>query len=217
MSKCAVEFLQEHGASSLVSLGCGQYLNRMDNHIRLMLGCGLRFYVGIDPVADIQFNIEDAFVENGAATALASAFDSRIEQTFDTCVRVFPETHAEALAGIHCAVVVCQRVLPFKHWEHIIESMRPLLVLQEDLHGCELQDISGKLYTRTRAGISHYRIIPFRPWPIFPGERNLVLWRRRDFLPDLENREPWWLQFYRKLTGNNGGAALSDSGLNVAR
>lgn len=217
MSKCAVEFLQDHGASSLVSLGCGQHLNRMDNHIRLMLGCGLRFYVGIDRVADIEFDSADAFVENGAATALVSAFNFQAGQSFDSCVRVFPETRAEQLDGIHCAVVVCQRVLPFKHWEHIIESMRPLLVLQEDLHGCELQEISGKLYTRTRAGASHYQLIPFRPWRIFPGERNLILWRRRDFLASLEKVEPGWLQLYRKLIGKNGGTAFSDSGHKITR
>jgi len=90
-------------------------------------------------------------------------------------------------------------------------------VLQEDLHGCELQDISGKLYARTRAGTSHYQLIPFRPWRIFPGERNLILWRRRDFLTSLEEIEPWWVQFYRKLTGNNGGAAFSDSSLNITQ
>ncbi|MDY0042211.1 MAG: hypothetical protein RBS57_18015, partial [Desulforhabdus sp.] len=108
------------------------------------------------------------------------------------------------LEGIHCAVVVCQRVLPFKHWEHIIESMRPLLVLQEDLHGCELQEIGGRQYVRTRSGVVHYQLISFRPWRIFLGERNLILWRRRDFQTELEEIEPWWVQLYRKLRGEDG-------------
>jgi len=47
MSKAALEFLQEHGHQSLISLGCGEKLNRLDNHIKLLIGCGLKYYVGI--------------------------------------------------------------------------------------------------------------------------------------------------------------------------
>ncbi len=202
--KSAVRFLQDHGKSSLVSLGCGDYLNRIDNHIRLMLGCGLQFYVGIDRTAQIEFEPENVFSDNPAASELMGAH-SKTVQTFGSSVNVFPETHVEELEGIHCGVVVCQRVLPFKHWEHIIKSMRPKLMLQEDLHGCELQDIDGEHYTRSHAGIRHYRLTPFRPWRIFPGERNLILWRRRDFLTCHEDLDPWWMRIYKKIVHTNGG------------
>ena len=44
----AADFLQKHGHSALVSLGCGRQLNRIDNHIRLMAAFRLNYYVGID-------------------------------------------------------------------------------------------------------------------------------------------------------------------------
>jgi hypothetical protein len=59
--------------------------------------------------------------------------------------------------------------------------MNPKLILQEDLHGCERQQLRGQQYVRSWSKIRQYGLIPFRPWPIFPGENNLVLWQRRDF------------------------------------
>ena len=44
MSKAALEFLHEHGHQSLISLGCGEKLNRLDNHLKLLIGCGLNYY-----------------------------------------------------------------------------------------------------------------------------------------------------------------------------
>ncbi len=61
MSKAAVEFLKEHGDRSLVSLGCGHILNRLDNHIRLFVNCGLDYYVAVDRVPEITFNPDSAF------------------------------------------------------------------------------------------------------------------------------------------------------------
>jgi hypothetical protein len=87
----------------------------------------------------------------------------------------------EELFGLHCSVVVCQRVLPFFHWESLIQSMTPKLVLQEGLHGCELQDLGGGNYRRYRAGIRRFGLKPFRPWRIIPWEYNLILWRHETF------------------------------------
>lgn len=39
----AVSFLQKYGGISLVSLGCGPQLNRIDNHLRLMKGLNLKY------------------------------------------------------------------------------------------------------------------------------------------------------------------------------
>jgi hypothetical protein len=61
-------------------------------------------------------------------------------------------------------------------------------MLQEDLHGCERQQLRGKYYVRTWSEKAYYGLQPFRPWPIFPGEYNLILWRRRDFsIPGVED------------------------------
>ena len=46
--KPAVTFLQKHGKTSIVSLGCGKQINRIDNHLRLMKELNLNYYVGID-------------------------------------------------------------------------------------------------------------------------------------------------------------------------
>ena len=75
----------------------------------------------------------------------------------------------EELSDLHCAVVVCQRVEPDCRWEDIIVSLRPKLVLQEDLHGCERQQLRGHGYVRTWIKARQYGLQPFRPWPIFPG------------------------------------------------
>jgi hypothetical protein len=109
-------------------------------------------------------------------------------QKFREAVRVFPNTWVEDLTGLPGAVVVCQRVYPYCRWEEIIASMAPRLVLQEDLHGCERQQLRGHGYVRTWIKVRQYGLVPFRPWPVFPGERNLILWRRRDFGgEDVEN------------------------------
>jgi hypothetical protein len=117
-------------------------------------------------------------------TALLTEYYRGNPQKFWEAVKVFPETWVEELKGIHCAVVICQRIYPDCRWEDVIFSMNPKLILQEDLHGCERQRLRGRNYVRTWTKIRQYGLQPFRAWPIFPGERNLILWRRRDIDDD---------------------------------
>jgi hypothetical protein len=200
MSEAAIDFLKEHGHQSLISLGCGNILNRLDNHVKLFVSCGAEYYVGIDRVTKIEFNPNTAFSDrDGITNLLASHFDGGPEQFFNK-VRTFPNTFVEELVGISCKIVICQRVLPFRHWEDIIKQMKPELILQEDLNGCELQTISGESYKKTFPGIIHYKLKPFRSKRFIPGERNLILWRRRDFFPCCYDREPWWKRFLLRLS-----------------
>lgn len=179
--KPAIDFLQENGHTSLVSLGCGYRLNHIDNHIRLMRGLNLTYYVGIDRQIQIEAVSPNVFLDPDGMTALLTDYFQGEPRRFWEAVKVFPETWVEELEGLHCAVVVCQRVLPDCRWEDVIFSMTPKLVLQEDLHGCERQQLRGKDFVRTWSEKAYYGLKPFRPWPIFPGEFNLLLWRRRDF------------------------------------
>jgi hypothetical protein len=202
MSDAAREFLKKYGDRSLVSLGCGHLLNRLDNHVRLFVKCELEYYAAIDRVTEVNFNPGSAFVDPAAVNVLLSSyFDGRPELFYDR-VRTFPDTYVEELRDIHCRVVVCQRVLPFRHWEEVIKSMNPVLVLQEDLKGCELQAISGELYKKSFPGIIHYQLQPFRPNRFIPGERNLILWRRRDFFPCSYDKQSWWKRFCFRLAKN---------------
>jgi hypothetical protein len=196
MIEPAVEFLRKHGADSVLSLGCGEELREIDNHIRLFISCGLKYYVGIDRVSHIGVDPGTAIMNPGAITPLLSEYFAGKPDLLYERARVFPNTWVEDLSGIHCSVVVCQRVLPFRHWESVIKSMGPALMLQEDLHGCELQDIGGAGYVKDRAGIRHYRLNPFRPYRFLPGERNMILWRRRDFYTSSQNKLPWWKRFW---------------------
>ncbi|MEW6388056.1 MAG: hypothetical protein AB1491_11120 [Thermodesulfobacteriota bacterium] len=177
----AVDFLQRYGHTSVVSLGCGAEINRIDNHLRLLTALNLQYYVGIDRVPNIDLSSPQMFLDPDGITKLLGDYYQGEPQKFWEAIRVFPNTWVEELGDIHCAVVVCQRVYPDCRWEEIIRSMRPKLVLQEDLHGCARQQLRGRGYVRSWLKIRPYGLQPFRPWPIFPGERNLVLWRRRDF------------------------------------
>ncbi len=174
-------FLRKYGRASLVSLGCGQRLNRIDNHLRLMTALQLTYYVGIDCVPHIEAPSAEIFQDPNAMTALLTAHYRGEPQKFWKVVKLFPATWVEELYGIHCGAVVCQRVSPDCRWEEVICSMNPKLVLQEGLHGCERQQLLGRGYVRTWTKIRVYGLQPFRPLPVFPWERNLVLWRRRDF------------------------------------
>ncbi|MFW2366899.1 MAG: hypothetical protein ACN4GW_10810 [Desulforhopalus sp.] len=202
MSEAAVEFLKQHGNRSLISLGCGNFLNRLDNHVRLFVQCELDYYVAIDRVTQVDFNPESAFADSDAVNSLLSSyFDGRPELFYDR-VRTFPDTYVEEFQDVQCQVVVCQRVLPFRHWEEVIKSMNPILVLQEDLKGCELQALSGELYKKSFPGIIHYHLQPFRPNRFMRGERNIILWRRRDFFPCCYDKEPWWKRLRFRLSRN---------------
>jgi hypothetical protein len=114
------------------------------------------------------------------AALLTGYYQGQLQKFWDA-VQVFPQTSVEELKDIHCAIVVCQRVYPDCRWEEVILSMNPKLVLQKDLHGCERQQLRGRGYMRTWIKIRQYGLQPFRSWAIFPGERNVILWRRRDF------------------------------------
>lgn len=201
--KPAVSFLQKHGRNSLVSLGCGHQINRIDNHLRLMIGLDLKYYVAIDCHSHIEPDCPELFVAADNALAMLNGFYQERPSQFWEMVRLFPGTFVEELAGIHCAAVVCQRVLPSFRWENIIISMTPKLVLQEDLHGCERQQLRGEHYVRTFSNIRRFGLQPFRPWPIFPGETNMVLWRRRDLGPEFEtnSRFRWFRRLAQAVIG----------------
>ena len=191
----AVTFLKTNGHKTLVSLGCGRWINRIDNHLRLMAGLNLNFYVGIDYADRIGPDTNEVFMDADAMNALLTQYYQGSPDRFWKATHFFPGIHVEELKGIHCAVIICQRVYPDCHWEEVIKSMTPKLVLQEDLHGCERQKLRGQKYVRTWSKIRQYALKPFRPWSVFPWENNLVLWQRRDFINKDNNRSKFdWLE-----------------------
>ena len=181
LHESTVTFLKINGHKTIVSLGCGRWINRIDNHLRLMAGLKLSYYVGIDYVNRIEPDMNEVFMDPDGMNALLTHHYRGSPDRFWKNVHFFPGTYIEELKGIHCAAVICQRVYPDCHWEEVILSMSPKLVLQEDLHGCERQQLRGRQYIRTWSKIRQYALKPFRPWPIFPWENNLILWQRRDF------------------------------------
>jgi hypothetical protein len=195
--KPAVSFLKKHGHKSIVSLGCGARINRIDNHIRLMTGLNLSYYVCIDRLYEIEPISLSAFADPDDMTEVLIRHYGGNPHNFFKAIKIFPGTLVEDLQDVSCAAVVCQRILPYCRWENAIMSMNPKLILQEDLHGCERQNFRGQGYVRTRSGIRRYGFKPFRPWPIFPGEYNMVFWRRKDFgVEKIINKKFFW---FRKL------------------
>ena len=195
LTKPAVAFLRKHGYASIVSLGCGEQLNRIDNHLRLKKELNLKYYVGIDYQPKIELSFDNIFMDVDDMNAILTEYYHGNPSRLWESMRLFPATFVEELAGIHCAAIVCQRVLPDCRWEEVIISMSPKLILQEDLHGCERQKLRGQHYVRNWSKIRLYGLRPFRPWPIFPGEKNLVLWRSRNFGEDQEKRGKFgWLE-----------------------
>jgi hypothetical protein len=183
----AIAFLREYGHTSLVNLGAGRLLNRIDNHIRLMTQLNLTYYVGIDCGPYIELTSPNIFLDPNGMTGLLTGYYQGEPQKFWEGVKVFPQTWVEELEGIHCAAVVCQRVYPDCRWEEAILSMTP-----------ERQQLRGRGYVRTWLKIRQYGLQPFRPLPIFPWERNLILWRwrRRDF-GDEEIQASRWKVLWR--------------------
>jgi len=191
----AVTFLKANGHKTIVSLGCGRWINRIDNHLRLMAGLNLSYYVGIDYADRIGPDMNEVFMDPDGMNALLTNYYQGSPNRFWKAAHFFPGTHVEELLGVKCAAVVCQRVLPHRRWEEVIKSMSPKLVLQEDLHGCERQKLRGQRYVRTWSKIRQYALKPFRPWPVFPWENNLVLWQRRNFGNEDNNRGEFsWLE-----------------------
>jgi len=156
----------------------------------------LTYYVGIDCVPYITLSSHNLFFDPDDMTELLAEYYQGEPQKFWEMVKVFPQTWVEELEGIHCAVVICQRTYPECRWEDVIISMNPKLVLQEDLHGCGRQQLRGRGYVRTWGKIRQYGLQPFRAWFIFPWERNLILWRHRDF-GDEEIQQSRWKVFLR--------------------
>ena len=88
--KPAVDFLKHHWHVSIVSLECGHRLNRIDNHLRLMIGLNLKYYVGIDCELDIESLQEELFMDSDAgATLLADYYQNRPEM-FREALKLFP-------------------------------------------------------------------------------------------------------------------------------
>jgi hypothetical protein len=191
----AVTFLKINGHKTIVSLGCGRWINRIDNHLRLMVGLNLSYYVGVDYADRIGPDMNEVFMDPDGMNALLTHYYQGSPDRFWEGVHFFPGTYVEELKGVHCAAIICQRVYPDCRWEEIIESMTPKLVLQEDLHGCERQKLRGQRYVRTWSKIRQYDLQPFRPWPVFPWENNLILWQRRDFGNEDKNHGKFrWLE-----------------------
>jgi hypothetical protein len=192
-----ISFLKKHGHKSIVSLGCGGRINRIDNHIRLMVGLNLSYYVCIDRLYEIEPISSRAFADPEDMTEMLIRYYGGSPHNLFKAIKIFPGTLVEDLQDVSCAAVVCQRILPYCRWENAIISMNPKLILQEDLHGCERQNFWRRGYVRTRSGIRRYGLKPFRPWPIFPGEYNMVFWRRKDFgVEKITNNKFFW---FRKL------------------
>ncbi|RZB35359.1 MAG: hypothetical protein SRB2_03157 [Desulfobacteraceae bacterium Eth-SRB2] len=193
--KPVVSFLKKHGHKSIVSLGCGARINRIDNHIRLMTELNLSYYVCIDRLYEIEPISSRAFSDTEDMTEVLIRYYGGNPNNLFKAIKIFPGTLVEDLQDVSCAAVVCQRILPYCRWEDAIISMNPKLILQEDLHGCERQSFRGRGYVRTRSGIRRYGLKPFRPWPIFPGEYNMVFWRRKDFgVEKITNKHFLWFQ-----------------------
>ena len=199
----AVSFLKTNGHKTIVSLGCGRWINRIDNHLRLMAKLNLSYYAGIDYADRIGPDTNEVFMDSDAMNTLLTHYYQGSPDRFWKAVHFFPGTYIEKLKDIHCAVVICQRVYPDCHWEEVILSMNPKLVLQEDLHGCERQKLRGQEYVRTWSKIRQYDLKPFRPWPAFPWENNLILWKRRDFGKEDKNlgRFDWFERFFSSFIG----------------
>jgi len=199
----AVTFLKTNGHKSIVSLGCGRWINRIDNHLRLMFGMNLSHYVGVDYADRIGTDMKEVFMDPAGMNVLLTHYYQGSPDRFWKAVHLFPGTYIEKLKDIYCAVVICQRVYPDCHWEEVILSMNPKLVLQEDLHGCERQKLRGQKYVRTWSKIRQYDLKPFRPWPVFPWENNLVLWQRRDFIDkdNNHNKLDWLERFLSSFIG----------------
>lgn len=194
-NETAVTFLKTNGLKTIVSLGCGRWVNRIDNHIRLMAELNLDYYVGIDFADHIGLDTNKVFMNPVAMDVLLTQYYQGDPNRYWNAVHFFPGTYVEELKGVRCAAAVCQRVYPDCHWEEVIKSMNPKLVLQEDLHGCERQKLRGNGYVRTWSKIRRYDLKPFCPWPVFPWENNLVLWQHRDFGDEDKNISRFrWLE-----------------------
>ena len=70
----AVTFLKTNGHKTIVSLGCGRWINRIDNHLRLMAGLNLSYYVGIDYADKIGPDMNEVFMDPAGMNALLTHY-----------------------------------------------------------------------------------------------------------------------------------------------
>jgi hypothetical protein len=80
--------------------------------MRLMAGLNLNYYVGIDCSPNIEMVSDNLFMDPDDMAALLAQYYRGRPGRFRKAVNLFPGTFVEELAGVHCAIVVCQRVYP---------------------------------------------------------------------------------------------------------
>ena len=150
-------------------------------------------------IKQIDYSHDSVFTDRITIDPLLTWYYSGRPEWFFDSLHTFPNIFVEELTDLPCKVIICQRFLPFRHWEDVIKSMTPNLILQEDLNGCEKQIISGKQYKKTFPGIVHFKLQPFRPTHLLPSEKNIILWRRRNFFPCHYDTKPWWERLFFRL------------------
>lgn len=96
----AVAFLRDYGHTSLVSLGCGFRLNRIDNHIRLLTALNLTFYVGIDKVATIDTGYGDILGDREFMEEFWANYHQEKPRGWREAIKVFPNTWEEAICTV---------------------------------------------------------------------------------------------------------------------
>ncbi len=101
--KPAVTFLQEHGNTSIVSFGCGKQINRIDNHLRIMIELNLNYYVGIDCKPYIVPVSDNLFMDPDDMTAMLTRYYRGRPNRFWNSMRLFPCTFVEELVGVFIA------------------------------------------------------------------------------------------------------------------
>ena len=90
--KPAVTFLQEHGNTSIVSFGCGKQINRIDNHLRIMIELNLKYYVGIDCRPYIVPVSDNLFMDPDDMTAMLTRYYRGRPNRFWNSMRLFSGT-----------------------------------------------------------------------------------------------------------------------------
>ena len=98
----AVTFLKTNGHKTIVSLGCGRWINRIDNHLRLMAGLNLSYYVGIDYADKIGPDMNEVFMDPAGMNALLTHYFQGSPDRFWKAVHFFPGTRLEKLSYPLC-------------------------------------------------------------------------------------------------------------------
>ena len=77
-----------------------------------MSGLSLSYYVGIDCADRIEADMDDVFMDPDGMNTLLTDYYRGSPDRFWNMAHFFPETYVEELKGIHCTVIICQRVYP---------------------------------------------------------------------------------------------------------